>query len=160
MRKFVVIAALVLTGCSSGAASPTSALAQTIHVLEHPTTWSEVKVASLSGCKDTTCQGDYLVGHSSMTDAVTNEEVGTFVTECFLVDVTSGLYHCPASTLDMPGRGQIVFDETVYIGKPGAPDGPWPIIGGTGEFLGATGSVTSPPDSTWTAGDFVITFTK
>jgi hypothetical protein len=60
--------------------------------------------------------------------------------------------------MTLTGRGQIVFDETVYIGGPWYPK-PWPIIGGTGEFLGATGSVASPKDSTWPYGDFVITIT-
>ncbi|MGZ8515057.1 MAG: hypothetical protein ACXWXA_08450 [Candidatus Limnocylindrales bacterium] len=34
------------------------------------------------------------------------------------------------------------------------------LIGGTGEFLGASGVVTTPADSTAKYGDFVITLTK
>jgi hypothetical protein len=54
--------------------------------------------------------------------------------------------------------GDIVFDETVSLDGHPFPE-PWPIISGTGEFLGATGSVESPDDSTWSWGDFVITIT-
>lgn len=65
---------------------------------------------------------------------------------------------CPANTISLTGRGQIVFDETFYLGGPWNPD-PWPIVSGNGESLGASGSVTSPGDSTWSYGDFVISVT-
>jgi hypothetical protein len=34
------------------------------------------------------------------------------------------------------------------------------VIGGSGEFFGAAVDVTSPADSTWQYGDFVVTYTK
>jgi hypothetical protein len=83
----------------------------TIHVLEDPVDWAGVKVGSLTGCKDTTGLGDYLVGHSSMVDAATNMTVGTLVTECFVLEAGSGHYHCPSSMIELTGRGQIVFTE-------------------------------------------------
>ena len=57
------------------------------------------------------------------------------------------------STITLTGRGQIVFTETVDFDHPAGERGP--ITGGTGEFLGATGVVTSPG-----LADFVIEITK
>jgi hypothetical protein len=152
---------LLLAGCSvRGTPSAGANQPQTIHVIEHPTNVTLVRVGSIAGCAKAICMGDYYAGISSMSDATTGKTVGTFVFECFVVDDASGLYHCPASTLDLTGRGQIVYTESVYIGKKDVPPGTWPIIGGTGEFLGATGTVSSPADSTESDGDFVITFTN
>jgi hypothetical protein len=74
----------------------------------------------------------------------------------FGVVTGTNLFYSPADTITLTGHGQIIFTETIYddgTGKPvkGA------IIGGTDEFLGATGYVisTSLPNS----GDFVITIT-
>lgn len=78
-----------------------------------------------------------------MLDATTRKEVGTFLVNCFLIDPGQGLYHCPANTITLTGRGQIVYTETLLFVR-GAAQETWPIIGGTGEFLGATGSVDSP----------------
>jgi hypothetical protein len=151
---------VILTGCSGGATSTSSAgQPQPIHVIEHPTHVTLVRVGSISECDAPTCLGDYYAGSSSMSDATTGKTVGTFVFECFVVDVASGLYHCPSDTLDLTGRGQIVFTETVYIGNKDVEPGTWPIIGGTGEFLGAVGTVKSPADSTEPDGDFVVTLT-
>jgi hypothetical protein len=94
-----------------------------------------------------------------MLDADTRVDVGSLAVTCTLMDPSKSLYHCPANTISLTGRGQIVFDETVYIGGPWYPK-PWPITSGSGEFLGATGTVISPKDSTWSYGDFVITITK
>jgi hypothetical protein len=134
---------------------------QTIHVLEYPFDWARVHVGSLSGCKDTMCLGDYLVGRSELQDAETKEMVGTLVTECFVVDAGSGEYHCPSTMITLTGRGRIVFSEDPFIGaNTASASEDMPIIGGTGEFLGATGSVASPANSTAKYGDFVITITK
>lgn len=127
---------------------------QTIHVLEDPIDFQTVHVAGCTG----NCAGDQLNGRSRMIDAATHKGVGSLSVKCVLIDPGQNLYHCPANTISLTGRGQIVFDETVYIGGPWYPK-PWPIISGSGEFLGATGSVTSPKDSTWDYGDFVITIT-
>lgn len=151
-------------------AAPTSPAAanqpQTIHVLEDPGQFTFVRVGSLTGCKAGDCQGDTMIGRSRMLDAATRKGIGTFLVDCFLIDPGQKLYHCPANTITLTGRGQIVFTETLLWGGGGpgqdtwATWAPWPIIGGTGEFLGATGVVDSPADSTWSAGDFVITITK
>jgi hypothetical protein len=177
----VAFAAMIGMGACSAApvtstapASPPPAAAatqqQVVHVLENPLGWAEVKVGSLSECKDAYCLGNYVVGSSSLVDAVTKDVVGTLLTECFLVDAGSGRYHCPATTLVLTGRGQIVFTEDPYLGpkfcpscfRPEPPNtvADYPVIGGSGEFLGATGEVTSPADSTWQYGDFVVTLTK
>lgn len=187
MRKVVLIAMLMLAGCGSATQSPTAAPAsatlvppratatatatsslvatlppaahrpQTIHVLEDPLDFRTVAVpgcASAAGCK-----GDKLIGTSRLLDADTRAVVGSFAVRCELIDPAQNRFHCPANAMTLTGRGDIVFDETVSIGNKGAPAGPWPIIDGTGEFLGASGSVSSPADSTWTYGDFVITIT-
>lgn len=196
MRKVVLIATLMLAGCSSATLSPTAPAAsptlaprlatatatataatatatatpssvatfppaahrpQTIHVLEDPV---HFKTVPARGCTTTGgCKGDQLIGTSRLLDGDTREEVGSFSVTCVLLDPDKNLYHCPANGITLTGRGEIVFDETVYIGNKAAPAGPWPIISGTGEFLDATGSVSSPSESTWTYGDFVITIT-
>jgi hypothetical protein len=131
---------------------------QTIHVLEDPIDFHTVAAA---GCTSAAgCKGDQLIGTSRMLDADTRASVGSFAVTCVLVDPGQNLYHCPANAIALTGRGEIVFDETVYIGNKAAPAGPWPIISGSGEFLGATGTVISPKDSRWDYGDFVITITK
>lgn len=130
---------------------------QTIHVLEDPIDFHTV---AAPGCTNSAgCKGDQLIGTSTMLDADTRERVGTFAVTCVLLDLGKNLYHCPANAITLTGRGEIVFDETVAIGRSDSPLGPWPIISGTGEFQDATGSVASPKDSTWSYGDFVITIT-
>lgn len=129
---------------------------QTLHVLEDPVSFHTVTVA---GCTSTAgCEGDQLVGTSRMLDADTRVTIGSFAVMCILIDPDQNLYHCPANTVTLTGRGQIVFDETVSLDGHPFPE-PWPIVSGTGEFLGAAGFVESPDDSTWSYGDFVITIT-
>lgn len=130
---------------------------QTIHLIDYPTTGAIVSVRSLTGCTDSPCLGDYMVGHDPVVDAATGKEVGTLAYECFLVDVASTLYHCPGNTFTLTGRGQIVFAEVIQH-EVGGPPTIAPITGSTGEFLGATGTVTSKKVSA--GGDFVITLTK
>ena len=151
------------TGADPSASQPIATVApaqpQTIHVLEPGGNDTDVSVGKLTGCTATTCQGDYSIGDDALFDAVTSKQVGTILFECFVVDAASGLYHCPGITIDLTGRGQIVYTANVYIGGAWQPE-PWPITGGTGEFLGATGSVTSPQFQTSSGGDYVITITK
>jgi hypothetical protein len=167
----LLLVALVLSGCTASATTSSSPVTQTIHVLEEPLNWTGVSIGSLSGCKDTTCLGDYLVGRSSLVDSVTKKAAGFLVTECFVVDAGSGRYHCPATTIALTGRGQVVFTENVLLGPHICPTcsftpeadpeaGGYAVVGGSGEFLGATVDVTSPADSTYQYGDFVITVRK
>jgi hypothetical protein len=139
----------------SATASPTSDQPQTIHLIEHPANLSNVRVGTLTGCTSTSgCQGDAIVGDDPMFDAATGTEVGRIMFECFLVDPGSGLYHCPGITIELDGRGQVVFTEKFDGSRQTSP-----ITGGTGEFLGATGTVTAFLPSSGN-GDFVITITK
>jgi len=133
---------------------------KTIHVLEPARNVTQVSVGSLTGCtSQTACQGDYVLGDDPLIDATTGQEVGSLLFECFRVDTPSSLFHCPGNTITLTGRGQIDYVEDVHF-APGYAQEQWPITGGTGEFLGATGFVTSPADSTYTeGGDFVITYT-
>jgi len=142
------------------ASAATASQPQTIHVLEPARNYTQVSVGSLTGCTTTNgCQGDYILGDDSLLDATTKQVVGTLLFECFRVDAGSTLFHCPGNTITLTGRGRIVYAEDVHFTAGYAPDN-WPITGGSGEFLGATGFVTSPADSTYTdGGDFVITIT-
>jgi hypothetical protein len=155
------LATLVLALAACGGASPSTGSQQTIHLLEPAKNVTQVSVGSLTGCINTTgCQGDYVLGDDPLLDATTKHEVGRLLFECFRVDVGSTLFHCPGNTILLTGRGTIVYTEDVHFAAGYSPD-TWPITGGTGEFARATGSVTSPADSTYhDGGDFVITITN
>ena len=128
---------------------------QTIHLILHVINDT---AGSLAKCSSTgSCQGDFMVGYDPLVDAASGKEVGTFAYECFLVDVASTRFHCPGVTITLTGRGQIVFTELIEH-LPGKPPAVSPITGGTGEFLGATGTVTAKVLSG--AGDFVISITR
>jgi hypothetical protein len=164
--------AVALAAPSAASPSPAPAAVSqplTLHVLEDPLNWATVKVGSLSGCTDTTCLGDYVVGRSSLRDATSNKTVGFLVTECFVVDAGTGRYLCPASTIALTGRGQIVFIENVLLGPHICPtcgftpdadpsSGGYTGTGGSGELLGAT--IAESPGSTYAYGDWVITLAK
>ena len=145
-------------GSSSSASPPSSGKRQTIHLIEHPTNVNSVSVGSPTGCTNaTSCQGDYLIGENPMSDAATGREVGTITFECFFVDTGTLLLHCPGITITLINRGQIVFNESVDLGgEVRLANGT--ITGGTGEFIGATGTVTSRKLAS--TSDFVITLTR
>jgi len=153
--------ALALGACSGAgpSASPSaSGQSQTIHLIEHPTNVNSVSVGSLTGCTNTTsCRGDYLIGDNPVFDAETGAQVGTMTFECFFVDEGSLLLHCAGITITLTDRGQIVFNEIVDLGGEVRPAN-GTIIGGTGEFLGATGTITSRKLAS--TSDFVITLSK
>jgi hypothetical protein len=140
------------------AASPAAASQpKTIHLILHPSSDTNVHVGSLTGCTDVTpCQGDYRIGNDPLFDAATGKQVGTLVYVEFAVATGTNLFYSPADTITLTGRGQIVFTETIYDDGTGRPV-TGAIIGGTDEFLGATGYVTST--SLPNKGDFVITIT-
>lgn len=149
--------ALVLAACSSTSPS-SSGQSQTIHLIEHPTNVNSVSVGSLTGCTNTTsCQGDYLIGVNPISDAETRAEVGTITFECFFIDTGTLLLHCPGITITLVDRGKIVFNEIVDLAGEVRPAN-GTITGGTGEFLGVTGTVTSRKLAS--TSDFVITLTK
>jgi hypothetical protein len=169
--------AVAVAAPSVASPSPAPATASqplTIHVLEDPLNWATVKLGTLTGCPETMgdyggCLGDYVVGRSSMRDAATNKTVGFLVTECFVVDAASGRVHCPATTITLTGRGQVVFTENVLLGPHICPtcgftpdadpsSGGYAVTGGSGELLGAT--VADSPGSTYAYGDWVITLTR
>lgn len=162
--------ALALAACSGASPSDSpsassSKSAQTIHLTlqpgndtYQPGTDTYVSVGSATGCTNTTsCQGDYLIGDDPLFDAATGKQVGTLVYVEFVVDTGDTLFHSPANTITLTGRGQIVFSETLYDDGSGRP-ATAAITGGTDEFLGATGFVISRSLSG--GGDFVITITN
>jgi hypothetical protein len=137
-------------------ASPAAATpGQTIHLILH---LSNDTVGSPSGCANPgSCRGDFMTGDDPLSDAATGTTVGTFAYKCFLVNVATNLYSCPDVTISLTGRGKIVFTEVIQH-EPGRPPAISAITEGTGEFLGATGTVTAKVlDS---GGDFVITLAK
>lgn len=155
------LATLALTLAACSAASPSGSGASqplTIHLIERPTNGIGVPVGSLTGCKDHSCQGESVIGYDPVLDSTTNLAVGTLAYECFLVDTASRLFHCPGITVDLTGRGQITFTEFFYGGA-AAKTTTAPITGGTGEFLGATGTVAIQ-QLPGPVGDYVFTITK
>jgi hypothetical protein len=154
----VCLAAVAAALAACGTTPSSSGRPETIHLIEHPTNVNSVSVGSLTGCTNaTSCQGDYLIGVNPVSDAETGAEVGTITFECFFIDTGTLLLHCPGITITLVDRGQIVFNEIVDLGGEIRPAN-GTIIGGTGEFLGVTGSVTSRKLAT--TSDFVITITK
>ena len=161
----VCVASLALALAACSAASPSASPSasgtnqpQTIHVTLQPGNDTYVSVRSVTGCTNTTtCQGDYLIGDDLLFDAATGKQVGTLVYVEFVVDTGDTLFHSPANTITLTGRGQIVFSETLHDDGSGRP-ATAAITGGTGEFLGATGFVVSRSLSGH--GDFVITLTN
>ncbi len=69
----------------------------------------------------------------------------------------SALYSCPDMTITLAKRGRIVFSEAIRH-APGLPPAVSPITSGTGEFLGATGTVTARVLES--GGDFVIAIAR
>ena len=66
----------------------------------------DVQVGSLTGCTGAIgCQGDSFVGDDPMFDAAIGKQVGTILFESFLVDLSSGLFHCPGIRIEQTGRG-------------------------------------------------------
>jgi hypothetical protein len=152
--------ALALAACSaaSPSGSPSSSPTQTIHIREHPTNGIGIPVGSITGCTDEACLGDSIIGYDPVVDAATGKPVGTLTYECFLVDPGSHRYHCPGITVDLAGRGQIAFTDYFFVDGPPTPITA-PITGGSGEFLGATGTVAISQLS-GPVGDYLFTFTK
>ncbi len=155
--------ALALAACtgpnlSASAAASSAKPPQTIHLTLQPGNDTYVSVRSVTACTNTTsCQGDYLIGDDLLFDAATGKQVGTLVYVEFVVDTGDTLFHSPANTITLTGRGQIVFSETLYDDGSGRP-ATAAIIGGTDEFLGVTGFVISRSLSG--RGDFVVTITN
>jgi hypothetical protein len=151
--------AATLASATAAPSSPAPATQpQTIHLNVHPINDTMVPVGSLTGCTHgSACQGDYMIGYDPAFDVTTGKEVGTLAYECFLVDPASIRYHCPGNTITLTDRGQIVFAEVIEheVGRPPAVA---PITGGTGEFLGATGTVTAKVLSG--AADLVIAISR
>ncbi len=121
----------------------TSDQPQTVDFWERSQAPTYVPVGTLTGCTDaTSCVGDVYVGEKQLIDTVTGLEIGSIAFECFFIEAGTNRVHCPGVTITLTGRGQIVFTGTEDIDNPAGERGP--IIGGTGEFLGATGVVDAP----------------
>jgi hypothetical protein len=130
-----------------------------IHVLEDPVDFAKIPVPTGGDCKTQPCIGEQLVGHSRLLDAATKEVIGTFLVDCELIDPAASLYLCPDNVLNLTGRGQITYVQ-IFRFVHGAVQDAYPITGGTGEFLGAVGTVTEAPNSTYPYADFLINLSK
>jgi hypothetical protein len=140
-----------------GTLPPPADRAQTIHLILHPYSDTDVSVRSQTGCNTEYCQGDYRLGDDPLFDAATGKQVGTLAYVEFVVTTVDPLWLSPANTITLEGRGQIVFSEALHDDGSGRP-ATGAITGGTGEFLGATGYITSR--SRGGSGDFVVTITR
>jgi hypothetical protein len=141
-----------------GTLPPPANRPQTIHLILHPYGDEEISVdRAVTGCRTEYCQGDYRLGVDPLFGAATGKQVGTLAYMEFVVTTDDPLWLSPANTITLEGRGQIVFSELLHDDGSGRP-ATGAILGGTGEFTGATGYVTSR--SLGGHGDFVITITK
>jgi hypothetical protein len=137
---------------------PPAYRAQTIHLTLQPSGDQEIWVdRAVTGCRTEYCQGDYRLGDDPLFDAGSGKQVGTLAYVEFVVTTDDPLWLSPANTITLEGRGQIVFSELLHDDQSGRP-ATGAILGGTGEFTGATGDVTSR--SLRGSGDFVITITR
>jgi len=129
---------------------------KTIHVQEHAINVTYVPVQKLLGSTSSANQGDYVSWDDPLFDPGTGAQVGHVMGLCTVVDPTAQVYACPGVTFILTGRGEIAvqgdFDAT---GKPTVTS----VLGGTGEFLGITGSVRGQALSP-TLNDFVFTLTR
>ena len=163
MRRFltvaITVAALVSAVALTSVVGAEARTTRTIHLIANLTNQTFVSVGTLTGCTtiETGCQGDYLVFNDPLVDPTTDKRVGTLMAECFLVDATTGTFHCPGPTITLIGRGQIDSDLK-YDGSPAMNATTGPITGGTGEFFGALGTVrVKTLDGTQPQVDLVIT---
>lgn len=141
-----------------GTLPPPANRPQTIHLILHPYGDQEISVdRAVTGCRMEYCQGDYRLGVDPLFGAATGKQVGTLAYVEFVVTTDDPLWLSPANTITLEGRGQIVFSELLHDDGSGRP-ATGAILGGTGEFTGATGYVTSR--SLGGHGDFVITITR
>ena len=139
------------TTCPDSPAAEQTCFQGTLDTSDQPQTidfWERthatfVPLGTLNGCTNTTsCVGDIYVGEKPLFDTVTGLEIGAIAFECFFIEAGTNRVHCPGVTITLTGRGQIVFTGTEDIDNAAGERGP--IIGGTGEFLGATGVVDAP----------------
>ena len=131
---------------------------QTIHLTLQPGNDTDISVdRSKTACNTEYCRGDYRLGDDSLFDAGSGKQVGTLAYVEYVVTTDDPLWLSPADTITLDGRGQIVFSELLHDDQSGRP-ATGAILGGTGEFTGVTGYVTSR--SLGGHGDFVITITR
>ena len=102
-------------------------------------------------------QGDYIAFDDPIFDPQTGQEVGHDTGVCTLADVATQIYTCPDVTFILAGRGQIAAGGLANgTGNPTT----GPILGGTGEFHGATGTVRLQILDGGAVDDFVFTLSK
>ena len=125
-----------------------------VHIQEHVINATYVPVYTLVGGAGPLSQGDYIAFDDPIFDPATGQQIGHDAGVCTLVDVATQIYTCPDVTFIIEGRGQIagggLFDGT---GNPTT----GPILGGTGEFLGAKGTARIQSLDGGTVDDFVFT---
>ena len=147
----VVVAAAILAAVAARASDDRKP--RVIHIQEHVTNATYVPVYTLVGGSGPSSQGDYIAFDDPDFDPNTGQQVGHNIGVCVLVDASTQIYSCPPVTFFLAGRGQIAvggeFDGT---GNPTT----GPILYGTGEFQGASGTVRVQALN-GTVNDFVFT---
>ncbi len=83
-------------------------------------------------------QGDYLAWDDPLKDATTGAVAGRVAGMCMLVDVKTALYDCAPVTYTLAGGTIYVNGFVSGLGKPLTN----PIVGGTGKYANARGTVT------------------
>ena len=151
----IVILSAVLVSMRSRASDSDSS--RIVHIQEHVTNATYVPVYTLVGGAGPSSQGDYIAFDDPIFDPQTGQQVGHDTGVCTLVDVATQIYTCPDVTFILTGRGQIAAGGLADgTGKPttGA------ILGGTGEFHGATGEVRLQILDGGAVDDFVFTLSN
>lgn len=105
----------------------------TLHFREPSTNASAINAAGKPNR-----QGDYLAWDDAIKDATTGAVVGRVAGVCMLVDVKSAMYDCAPVTYVLAGG--TIYANGLLSGT-GTPTTD-PIVGGTGKYQGATGTLT------------------
>lgn len=151
----ILIATAVLSAVGTHASG--TGKSKIVHIQEHVTNATYVPVSTLVGSGGPYTQGDYIAFDDPDFDPETGQQVGHNMGVCTLVDVATQIYTCSEVTFFLAGRGEITvggaFDGT---GNPTT----GPILVGTGEFLGAHGTVRVQALDEGTVDDFVFTLSK
>lgn len=152
LGSLIVILTAVLLAVGSRASDRGNS--RTIHIQEHVSNATYVPVYTLVGGSGPSTQGDYIAADDPIFDPNTGQQVGHDAGICTLVDVATQIYACPDVTFIFTGRGQIAAGG-LFDGTGNRTTGS--ILGGTGEFRGASGTVTIQALDGGTVDDFVFT---
>jgi hypothetical protein len=139
IRARRLLAASVLCGAAAAAAVlavpsvSASGRPTTLHFREPTTNGSAINAAGRANR-----QGDYLAWDDPLKDANTGKVAGHVAGVCMLVNVKTQLYDCGPVTYIL-SNGTIFANGLLYGSGKAVPG---PIIGGTGSYKNASGTIT------------------